>query len=44
VVVDLSGVPLIDAAGMAVLTDAAVPVTGARPYVARILAVAGLQQ
>jgi RNA polymerase sigma-B factor len=44
VVIDLSGVPLIDAAGMAVLTDAAVPVTGARPYVARILAVAGLHQ
>ncbi|HET6532753.1 MAG TPA: sigma-70 family RNA polymerase sigma factor, partial [Actinoplanes sp.] len=51
VVVDLSGVPLLDAAGVAVLLNAvhtadAVPVhltiAGARPYVARILAVSGL--
>ena len=42
VVADLSGVPLIDAAGVAVLEEAGVPVTGARPYVARILVLAGL--
>jgi len=42
VVADLSGVPLIDAAGIAVLEEAGVPVTGARPYVARILVLAGL--
>jgi RNA polymerase sigma-B factor len=43
VVVDLAGVPLIDAAGIAVLAESGVPVTGARPYVARILAVSGLR-
>jgi RNA polymerase sigma-B factor len=51
-VIDLSGVPLVDAAGVAVLTDAAsaaavaevgVSLTGAQPYVARILAVSGLK-
>jgi len=51
VVVDLSGVPLLDAAGVAVLIDAAsaaavaeVPLTltGAQPYVASILSVTGL--
>ncbi|MCO8270031.1 SigB/SigF/SigG family RNA polymerase sigma factor [Actinoplanes sp. TRM 88003] len=51
VVVDLSGVPLLDAAGVAVLVDAAsaaavadVPLTltGAQPYVAGILSVTGL--
>ncbi|GAB1691318.1 SigB/SigF/SigG family RNA polymerase sigma factor [Krasilnikovia sp. M28-CT-15] len=51
IVVDLSGVPLIDAAGVAALVDARagaaraeVPliVRGAQPYVARILAVSGL--
>ncbi|GAB2575652.1 hypothetical protein Aab01nite_14110 [Paractinoplanes abujensis] len=51
VVIDLSGVPLLDAAGVAVLVDAAsaaavaeVPLTltGARPYVAGILKVTGL--
>jgi RNA polymerase sigma-B factor len=51
VVVDLSGVPLMDAAGVGVLVAVAaaaataeVPfgLTGARPYVARILAVSGL--
>ena len=50
-VVDLGGVPLVDAAGVAVLLDtvsaasvAGVPITirGAQPYVARILAVSGL--
>jgi RNA polymerase sigma-B factor len=50
-VVDLAAVPLIDAAGVAVLIDAAsaasvaeVPLSlrGAQPYVARILAVSGL--
>ena len=49
--IDLSGVPLLDAAGIAVLVDAAsaasvadVPltITGAQPYVASILAVTGL--
>jgi RNA polymerase sigma-B factor len=43
VVVDLSGVPLIDAAGMAVLAESGVTVAGARPYVARTLAMAGLR-
>lgn len=51
VVIDLSGVPLIDAAGIAVLVDAAsaasvaeVPLAlaGARPHVASILQVTGL--
>jgi RNA polymerase sigma-B factor len=51
VVVDLTGVPLVDAAGVAVLLEAAQSataarvefgVTGAQPYVARILAVSGL--
>ena len=51
VVIDLSGVPLLDAAGVAVLADAAsaasvaaVPLTiqGAQPYVVGILAVTGL--
>ncbi|BFU44153.1 SigB/SigF/SigG family RNA polymerase sigma factor [Krasilnikovia sp. MM14-A1004] len=51
IVVDLSGVPLIDAAGLAAFVDARaaaaraeVPlvVRGAQPYVARILAVSGL--
>ena len=51
VAIDLSGVPLVDAAGIAVLLDAATAaavadvtlrVTGAQPYVARILAVSGL--
>jgi len=51
-VIDLSGVPLVDAAGVAVLTDAAsaaavaevsLTLTGAQPYVARILAVSGLK-
>lgn len=51
-VIDLTGVPLIDAAGVAVLVDAAsaaagaeagLTLTGAQPYVARILAVSGLQ-
>jgi RNA polymerase sigma-B factor len=50
-VVDLSGVPLMDAAGVAVLLDAAssaavtdvsLSFTGARPYVARVLAVSGM--
>jgi RNA polymerase sigma-B factor len=50
-VVDLTGVPLVDAAGVAVLLDAAsaaavadvsLSVTGAHSYVARILAVSGL--
>jgi RNA polymerase sigma-B factor len=50
-VVDLAGVPLVDAAGVAVLIDAAsaasvaeVPLSlrAAQPYVARILAVSGL--
>jgi RNA polymerase sigma-B factor len=50
-VVDLAAVPLVDAAGVAVLIDAAsaaavaeVPLSlrGAQPYVARILAVSGL--
>jgi RNA polymerase sigma-B factor len=46
-VIDLTGVPLIDAAGISVLLDAAsagVPLTlvGAQPYVSRILAVSGL--
>jgi RNA polymerase sigma-B factor len=50
-VVDLSGVPLVDAAGVAVLLDAAsaaavadvnLSLTGAHAYVARILAVSGL--
>jgi RNA polymerase sigma-B factor len=51
VVVDLAAVPLVDAAGVAVLIDAAsaasvagVPMSlcGTQPYVSRILAVAGL--
>jgi RNA polymerase sigma-B factor len=51
VVIDLAGVPLMDAAGMAVLLDAAsaaavaevgLRIQGAQPYVARILAVSGL--
>ena len=51
VVIDLSGVPLLDAAGIAVLVDAAsaasvaevrLSITGAQPYVAGILKVAGL--
>jgi RNA polymerase sigma-B factor len=51
-VVDLSAVPLIDAAGVAALLDAAtaagvaevdLSLTGAQPYVARILGVSGLQ-
>jgi RNA polymerase sigma-B factor len=51
VVIDLTGVPLLDAAGVAVLVDASAAaraagvglrITGAQPYVARILAVAGL--
>jgi RNA polymerase sigma-B factor len=50
-VVDLGGVPLVDAAGVAVLLDAAsaasvagitMAVRSAQPYVARILAVSGL--
>ena len=50
-VVDLNGVPLVDAAGIAVLLDAAsaasvagipLSLTGAQPYVSRILAVSGL--
>jgi RNA polymerase sigma-B factor len=42
VVADISGVPLIDAAGIAVLAETGVELTGARPYVARILDLAGL--
>jgi RNA polymerase sigma-B factor len=51
VVIDLTGVPLIDAAGVAVLLDAAsaasvagigLRIAGAHQYVARILAVSGL--
>jgi RNA polymerase sigma-B factor len=47
VVIDLAGVPLIDAAGIAVLLDAAagdvaLSLVGAQPYVSRILAVSGL--
>jgi RNA polymerase sigma-B factor len=51
-VVDLSAVPLVDAAGVAVLVDAAsaaavadigMSLVGAQPYVARILGVSGLQ-
>ncbi|WP_433790365.1 SigB/SigF/SigG family RNA polymerase sigma factor [Actinoplanes sp. CA-252034] len=51
VVVDLTAVPLVDAAGVSVLLDAVQAaatarvefgVTGAQPYVARILAVSGL--
>lgn len=47
-VIDLTGVPLVDAAGVAVLVDAAsvssagLTLTGAQPYVARILGVSGL--
>ena len=50
-VVDLSGVPLVDAAGVAVLLDAAsaasvagvkMRLSGAQPYVARILGVSGM--
>jgi RNA polymerase sigma-B factor len=50
-VIDLSGVPLLDAAGVAVLLDAAsaaavagveLSLTGAQAYVARILGVSGL--
>jgi RNA polymerase sigma-B factor len=52
IVVDLSAVPLVDAAGVAALVDAAsaaaaaevdMSLTGAQPYVARILGVSGLQ-
>ncbi|MEU8239832.1 SigB/SigF/SigG family RNA polymerase sigma factor [Actinoplanes missouriensis] len=52
VVVDFSGVPLVDAAGVAVLVEAAraadearvgLCVSGAQPYVARVLAVSGLE-
>jgi RNA polymerase sigma-B factor len=52
-VLDLGGVPLVDAAGVAVLLDAAsaasvtgiaMSVRGAQPYVSRILAVSGLSQ
>ncbi len=51
VVVDLSGVPLLDAAGIAVLRDAAsaaaiaeaeLTLSGAQPYVAQILSFAGM--
>ncbi|MGA5299271.1 SigB/SigF/SigG family RNA polymerase sigma factor [Nucisporomicrobium flavum] len=51
-VIDLAAVPLVDAAGVAVLLDAAsaaavaeaeLTLTGAQPYVARILGVSGLQ-
>ncbi|MEV4345621.1 SigB/SigF/SigG family RNA polymerase sigma factor [Actinoplanes sp. NPDC049596] len=51
VVIDLSGVPLLDAAGIAVLVDAAsaasvaevkLRLTGAQPYVTSILGVTGL--
>jgi RNA polymerase sigma-B factor len=51
VVVDLSAVPLMDAAGIAVLRDAAsaaavadaeLTVSGAQPYVARVLSFAGM--
>jgi len=50
--IDLSGVPLMDAAGIAALTEAAsaaaaaeveMSLIGAQPYVARILAVSGLK-
>ncbi|MBU2664400.1 SigB/SigF/SigG family RNA polymerase sigma factor [Actinoplanes bogorensis] len=53
VTIDLSGVPLLDAAGVAVLADAAtaaavadvrLTLTGARPYVSGILAVTGLSR
>jgi RNA polymerase sigma-B factor len=49
--IDLAGVPLLDAAGVAVLLDAAsaaavadvrLSIVGAQPYVDRILAVSGL--
>jgi RNA polymerase sigma-B factor len=52
VVVDLTAVPLVDASGVAALVDAAsaaavaeidMSLTGAQPYVARILGVSGLQ-
>lgn len=52
VVVDFSGVPLVDAAGVAVLVEAVraagearvdLCVSGAQPYVARVLAVSGLE-
>ncbi|AGL18669.1 SigB/SigF/SigG family RNA polymerase sigma factor [Actinoplanes sp. N902-109] len=52
-VVDLAGVPLVDAAGVSVLVDvsaaasaagAELALTGPQPYVARILAVSGLQE
>jgi RNA polymerase sigma-B factor len=51
VVVDLSGVPLVDAAGVSVLLDIAstadaakvdLMLSGCRPYVSRVLAVSGL--
>jgi RNA polymerase sigma-B factor len=51
IVIDLAGVPLVDAAGVAVLLDAAsaasvaevrLTLRGAQPYVTRILAVSGL--
>jgi RNA polymerase sigma-B factor len=54
VVIDLAGVPLMDAAGVAVLVDAAsaasvagtagLRLAGAQPYVARVLGVSGLSQ
>ncbi len=53
VVVDLSGVPLMDAAGIAVLRDAAsaaavadtgLTLRGAQPYVAKILSYAGMSR
>ncbi|MEU4557784.1 SigB/SigF/SigG family RNA polymerase sigma factor [Actinoplanes sp. NPDC023936] len=52
VVVDFSGVPLVDAGGVAVLVEAVraagearvdLCVSGAQPYVARVLAVSGLE-
>ena len=52
VTVDFAGVPLVDAAGVSVLVDAVqtagmkgveICVSGAQPYVARILAVSGLE-
>jgi RNA polymerase sigma-B factor len=52
VVVDFSGVPLVDAAGVAVLVDAVraagvagveICVSGAQPYPAKILAISGLE-
>jgi RNA polymerase sigma-B factor len=52
VMVDIDGVPLVDAAGVSVLVDAVqaagaagvdICLSGAQPYVARILAVSGLE-